>query len=140
MENNMSNPDNTNLTDEELEALKKITEKLLIDNKQFEENFPPQFDPLEYSKTQYKEIFDKQAFLDAPVELVFMVSCNVLNKNNKGEIISTSQAVLENYYIPLNNENQAKACIDKFFSKFKGDLQTAAQETVSNDTTKEKAK
>lgn len=126
------------LTNEELEALKKATEKLFIGDEEIDANFP-KFDPIEFASHQYDEIFNNQAFLDAPVELVFMVSCSVLNKNPKGEIISTSQAVTENYHIPLSNGKQAELCIQKFFDKFKGDLESSAKETFS-DKVEEKEK
>jgi hypothetical protein len=126
----------TEFTKEELDALKKATEKLLIGEEEADANFP-KFDPIEFASHQYDEIFNNQAFLDAPVELVFMVSCNVLNKNTKGEIISTSQAVVENYHIPLNNGKQAELCIQKFFDKFKGNLQSSASETLSDNVEKE---
>jgi hypothetical protein len=121
----------TNLTPEEIDAIKNLTSTLFENDGEMDgQKF---IDPLEVSKNQYNEIFNDRAMLDCPTELVFVVACNVMNKNNLGEIVSTEQVVMRNYHIPLNNKTQALSCVDRFFDKFHEKIQEAATETIKQN-------
>lgn len=117
-----------NLSKEDMDALMGMYEKIMstpVDPDKLEQ------EGLEESKNQYAGLFEnKEPLLDSPVELVFTVSCNVLNKNTKGEVIGTDQVLVKYYHVPLNNKKEVERYIEGFFNKFHDRMEKQADESI----------
>lgn len=84
----------------------------------------------EYAENQYNSIINRESCLDSPVELIFVVNCVVLNKNDSGEVISHDEILNKHYHVPLLNKDQVKEYIDGFFHKFQKSATEQAQDTL----------
>lgn len=115
-----------NLSESEIEALMGMFNKVMNTPVNQEELEKQAF---EESSQQYAGLFQKdEALLDSPVELVFTISCNVLNKNQKGEIENTDKVLIKNYHVPLDNKKEVERYIEGFFNKFHDKMDQQASE------------
>lgn len=117
-----------NLSDEELAVLEKLYQKQ-------QELALKEYDSLkdnsnEYAADQYSPIINRESCLDSPVELIFIVNCVVLNKNDSGEVVSHDEVLNKHYHVPLLNKDQVKEYIDGFFNKFQKSATQQAQEVL----------
>lgn len=116
-----------NLSEAEIETLMGVFNKVMntpVDQDQLEKQ------AFEESATQYAGLFEKdQSLLDCPVELVFTISCNVLNKNQKGELENTDKVFIKHYHVPLDNKKQVERYVEGFFNKFHDKMEQQANET-----------
>lgn len=115
-----------NLSESEIEALMGMFNKVMntpINQEELEKQ------AFEESSQQYAGLFQKdEALLDSPVELIFTISCNVLNKNQKGEIENTDKVLIKNYHVPLDNKKEVERYIEGFFNKFHDKMDQQARE------------
>jgi hypothetical protein len=121
-----------NFSQEELELLEKLyktQQEMAIDSYDELKNNAD-----EYAEEQYKSIMGNEALLDSPVELIFVINCVVLNKNDSGEVVSHDQILNKNYHVPLLNKQQVKEYIEGFFRKFQTSATQQVQETIKADT------
>lgn len=117
-----------NLSEDDIGILMGMYEKMLN----------TQFDPEKLAEEaendqegQYSEIFEsEQPLLDCPVEIVFHVTCNVLNKNQKGELINSEKVIMKNYHAALDNKSQVERYVEGFFNKFHQKMEEQANETI----------
>lgn len=116
--------------EEELALLEKLYQKQ-------QELSIEQFDTLknqseDYAESQYKPLMNRDSCLDSPVELMFVINCIVLNKNDSGEVISHDEILNKHYHVPLLNKDQVKEYVDGFFHKFQNSATQQAQETLGD--------
>lgn len=115
-----------NLSESEIESLMGMFNKVMNTPVNQEELEKQAF---EESSQQYAGLFQKdEALLDSPVELIFTISCNVLNKNQKGEIENTDKVLIKNYHVPLDNKKEVERYIEGFFNKFHDKMDQQARE------------
>jgi hypothetical protein len=134
----MNSPDFfQNLSEEEMTTLMTMFDKVMatkIDPEAMEQQ------AYEQSANQYAGLFEEsEALLDCPVELVFTISCNVLNKNQKGELINSEKVIVKNYHVPLNNKKEVERYIEGFFNKFHDRMEKQANETVEGEADESEA-
>lgn len=120
-----------NLSQEEMDALMGMFNKMMsteIDPNALEEQ------AYEQSENQYAGLFSQdEPLLDSPVEMIFTVTCNVLNKNQKGEVQNSEKVIVKTYHVPLQNKTEVERYIEGFFNKFHEKMEQQAAETVKED-------
>lgn len=125
-----------NLSPEEIQSLMGMFNKVMsapVNPEQVEKQ------AFEESSKQYAGLFESdQSLLDSPVELVFVLTCNVLNKNQKGEIENTEKVLVKNYHVPLNNKQEVERYIEGFFNKFHDKMEQQANEMYPEENKEEK--
>jgi hypothetical protein len=119
-----------NLSEEEMATLMKMFDKVMsteIDPEQLEE------EGYRKSKNQYAGLFNEdESLLDCPVEMIFTVTCNVLNKNQKGEIESSEKVIVKTYHVPLDNKKEVERYVEGFFNKFHEKMEQQAEEIIKD--------
>lgn len=77
-------------------------------------------DLFDYSQGQYAEIFEEQKKVtDTAHEIVFKLTANVLEQNEKGEYTKSKGMFEQNYHIPVPIGTVAKDYVDAFFDFIK---------------------
>lgn len=124
-----------NLSEQEIESLMGMFNKVMSTPVDQEELEQKAFDE---SAKQYAGLFEEsESLVDAPVELIFTISCNVLNKNQKGEIENTEKVLIKNYHVPLDNKKQVERYVEGFFNKFHDKMDQQANEIFSEEEKKD---
>lgn len=128
----MNSPDFfKNLSEEEVASLMQMFNKVMateINPEKIEQ------EAYEASENQYGGLFGQdEPLLDSPVEMVFTITCNVLNKNQKGEVENSEKVIVKNYHVPLENKKQVERYIEGFFNKFHEKMEKQAQEIINDD-------
>jgi len=120
-----------NLSEEEMATLMQMFNKVMateINPEKLEQ------EAHDTSENQYSGLFSQdEPLLDSPVEMVFTVTCNVLNKNQKGEVENSEKVIVKNYHVPLENKKQVERYIEGFFNKFHEKMEKQAQEIINDD-------
>lgn len=74
----------------------------------------------DYSDSQYAEIFeDQQKLTDTAHEIVFKITANVLEQNEKGEYVKSKGMFEQNYHIPIPVGSLCTDYVDAFFDFIK---------------------
>lgn len=135
MDNDNINQNIENLTDEESEKYKKqlaeYFSQLTADNPDL---------LLEYLQDQYtKDIpsLDRpNKLLICPHEIVITVIANVLEEDEKGELIGSKEICQKNYHIPVPPKHDYNTYMNSFFSHLESCISSSAKNATSQSELK----
>lgn len=135
MNNEEINTENNDITDEQAEKYKKqlvdYFSQLTADNPEL---------LLEYLQEQYsKDIPSMERpnkLLICPHEIVITVIANVLEENDKGELIGSKEICRKDYHIPVPPKHDYNAYMSAFFSHLENCISSSAKNATQNSETK----
>jgi hypothetical protein len=82
------------------------------------------------NQSQYEDIIDythTKKLTNSPHEIIFEITANVMEENNKGEIIGTKEICTKKYHIPVPIDKDYDIYMKTFFQHIEDCLLSAAK-------------